>query len=70
MIIPVCTQCNYGAVIDQQSHCGKEKCYSYLTKCIADQALADYLDRIRGESSTEGVIASHAMSSMDNVIRP
>ena len=48
MILPVCSKCPHGSIRDLQSHCGKEKCYSYLTKCIADKALYAYLSGCNG----------------------
>ena len=56
MIIPACTDCQFGTLREDRSHCSKEKCYSYLPKCIADKALADYLQRIALDQTEEVVV--------------
>ena len=56
MLLPVCKNCSYGGVKNNMSHCSKEACYSYLSKCIQRKALENYFERY----STEGSMAGEA----------
>ena len=45
MLLQACLSCSYGAEKDGKSHCSRESVYSYLTRCIHEKALRDYLAR-------------------------
>ncbi|OGQ94876.1 MAG: hypothetical protein A2521_09575 [Deltaproteobacteria bacterium RIFOXYD12_FULL_57_12] len=47
MLLQSCTTCEHGKVRDENSYCSKEKCFSFLTKCIQNKALACFINTDR-----------------------
>ncbi|MHB8708485.1 MAG: hypothetical protein ACYC9I_06385 [Desulfuromonadales bacterium] len=45
MLLSACLECPHGGIREGKSHCRRETVYSYLTRCIQQKALADYLER-------------------------
>ena len=45
MFLPVCHECSYGEVKEDQSFCSREAVYSRLTRCMQKRALESFLEQ-------------------------
>jgi hypothetical protein len=45
MFLPVCHECSYGEVKDEQSFCSREAVYSRLSRCLQKKALESFLEQ-------------------------
>ena len=45
MFLPVCSDCAYGEVKEDQSFCTREAVYSRLTRCMQKKALESFLEQ-------------------------
>ena len=44
MFLPVCHDCSYGDVKNDQSFCSREAVYSRLSRCMQQKALESFLE--------------------------
>ena len=45
MFLPVCHECSYGAVKNDQSFCSRESVYSRFARCMQQKALESFLEQ-------------------------